>query len=390
VTGEVMIEAVDIPPQASAGATVAVRVVLVSTDRASGTLELLYEGRAVDLNGGALGTGLRVALEPGRNVHVIPVPLGDRTIHRFEPIFTPTDESMDTLRENNRAETFTVTPGDGAVLLVNGSSQGGGASGALERVLRRASGNVRVVSPGEIEPDLLALQPFGLIILNDVPAEELPRRLHGLLADYVTELGGGLVMIGGESSFGAGGWHGTDLEPVLPVRLDLPEKIIRPSAAVLIVLDASGSMGRMVSGGFRTQQEIANEGAALAIETLDKTDLVGVIAFETDHRDVVPLGRNKHAKESADLVRSILPGGGTNLYPVLRAAMSKLNAVEADVKHVIVLSDGQSEGDPEQGVETARAMAELGMSVSTIAVGDGRSEERRVGKECRSRWSPYH
>src|SRR3989454_11793317 len=22
--------------------------------------------------------------------------------------------------------------------------------------------------------------------------------------------------------------------------------------------------------------------------------------------------------------------------------------------------------------------------------GDGRSEERRVGKECRSRWSPYH
>ena len=23
-------------------------------------------------------------------------------------------------------------------------------------------------------------------------------------------------------------------------------------------------------------------------------------------------------------------------------------------------------------------------------VGDTRSEERRVGKECRSRWSPYH
>ena len=25
-----------------------------------------------------------------------------------------------------------------------------------------------------------------------------------------------------------------------------------------------------------------------------------------------------------------------------------------------------------------------------IAVEAGRSEERRVGKECRSRWSPYH
>src|SRR5256885_16399177 len=28
--------------------------------------------------------------------------------------------------------------------------------------------------------------------------------------------------------------------------------------------------------------------------------------------------------------------------------------------------------------------------VTTICVGQCRSEERRVGKECRSRWSPYH
>ena len=26
----------------------------------------------------------------------------------------------------------------------------------------------------------------------------------------------------------------------------------------------------------------------------------------------------------------------------------------------------------------------------TVICGDVRSEERRVGKECRSRWSPYH
>src|SRR2546422_3398441 len=28
--------------------------------------------------------------------------------------------------------------------------------------------------------------------------------------------------------------------------------------------------------------------------------------------------------------------------------------------------------------------------VSVVSVGGIRSEERRVGKECRSRWSPYH
>ena len=30
------------------------------------------------------------------------------------------------------------------------------------------------------------------------------------------------------------------------------------------------------------------------------------------------------------------------------------------------------------------------IEISAYASPDGRSEERRVGKECRSRWSPYH
>ena len=47
--------------------------------------------------------------------------------------------------------------------------------------------------------------------------------------------------------------------------------------------------------------------------------------------------------------------------------------------------------------ERARVMKELGYYDesfnSSLQASDGdlsRSEERRVGKECRSRWSPYH
>ena len=36
----------------------------------------------------------------------------------------------------------------------------------------------------------------------------------------------------------------------------------------------------------------------------------------------------------------------------------------------------------------ARAAAQAGGAAVTLAT--TRSEERRVGKECRSRWSPYH
>ena len=30
------------------------------------------------------------------------------------------------------------------------------------------------------------------------------------------------------------------------------------------------------------------------------------------------------------------------------------------------------------------------VQLAALLVADDRSEERRVGKECRSRWSPYH
>src|SRR2546429_6505405 len=34
--------------------------------------------------------------------------------------------------------------------------------------------------------------------------------------------------------------------------------------------------------------------------------------------------------------------------------------------------------------------AQGGNSDAQVEIGAARSEERRVGKECRSRWSPYH
>src|SRR3989454_5436923 len=45
--------------------------------------------------------------------------------------------------------------------------------------------------------------------------------------------------------------------------------------------------------------------------------------------------------------------------------------------------------DPKLRAEHRLRLASAGIDVET-AEKSGRSEERRVGKECRSRWSPYH
>ena len=55
--------------------------------------------------------------------------------------------------------------------------------------------------------------------------------------------------------------------------------------------------------------------------------------------------------------------------------------VESDVKELEIPSFS------EVGEETSRYAALTGVSYALLV---SRSEERRVGKECRSRWSPYH
>jgi len=370
---EVLVEFVDAPPQAASESTVTVRVGLRATRATTGTLQLLREGEPVDLNGAEEGLGRRIAVEEGRSVELIELRLDERTIHRFEAVFEPDDPALDTLAANNRGEAFTVTPGRGVALLVDGVSNGdpSGAGATLGRALEASGIEVELVPPGGLPPDLLALHAYDLVILQNVPADEVPRPTQSALVEYVRELGGGLVMVGGPDSFGAGAWKGTPVADVLPVKLDLPEELVVPSAAIMIVLDSSGSMGQRVLGGSRTQQEIANESAALAIETLDAQDLVGVISFDNAHRTILPLTKASDAQAAVDRVRAISPGGGTNMFPALESAGRMLRGVEANTKHIIVLSDGRSSGSPREGEIIASRLSQDGISVSTIAVGDG-------------------
>ena len=54
------------------------------------------------------------------------------------------------------------------------------------------------------------------------------------------------------------------------------------------------------------------------------------------------------------------------------------------------LQDGFDNAGLQIGLTEAEATGALLCLDVTEAVLDERSEERRVGKECRSRWSPYH
>ena len=68
------------------------------------------------------------------------------------------------------------------------------------------------------------LQNYEAIMLSNVPATSLTMRPMAVMRTYVQDLGGGLVMLGGDQSFGLGGYYKTTLEEILPVRSDFEKE----------------------------------------------------------------------------------------------------------------------------------------------------------------------
>ena len=68
----------------------------------------------------------------------------------------------------------------------------------------------------EIDDAYFAPHRYNVYVLSDLRADFLPPKQQKLLADAV-KAGAGFMMLGGRSSFGAGGWAGTPIEEILPV-----------------------------------------------------------------------------------------------------------------------------------------------------------------------------
>jgi uncharacterized membrane protein len=381
LTNETFIESLDAPPTASAQATVTLRVVMVSTTASRGLLRILEDGEPIDASPGLEGSALPIALAPGRTVIAVPAPLSASRTHRFTAIYEPEnlDPGADQPRlagdtdiANNRAEAFTVTPGRGSILVLDGDGQGnpGGPASALADVWRQAGLDVLLLAPEAMPADLLSLQAHDLVVLQNVAAEALGPEGQALLAAYVRDLGGGLLTLGGRESYGAGGWKGSALEELIPVSLELPERLLAPEVAVVFVLDRSGSMAWSVRGTSRSQMDIATEAAAAAVRSLQPADLVGVITFNLDHQVVVPLAPNADPDATAGRILAIYPDGGTATASALREAYRQLAAVEAKTKHVIILSDGQAM-DADVLPQIAQQMRDQEITISTIVIGDG-------------------
>ncbi len=271
--------------------------------------------------------------------------------------------NTDTLAGNNEATAMVFTKPPTRVLLVEGES---GSGRHLAKALGDRLIDVEASLPQHMPKTLAELESYDLVVLSNIPAESLSGQTMESLQRYVRDFGGGLIVVGGDRAFYPGNYSDTLIEKLLPLRSNNKQDKSKPALAVVLVLDRSGSMkGKSI--------ELAKQATRRAVEQLGPRDRVGVIAFEDNSHWVSAIGPCSDKQQVFDRIATITAAGGTNMYPAIEKAFLALDDAFADLKHIIVLTDGLSH--PGDFQRLAERISAAGITVSTVAIGDEAAPE---------------
>ncbi len=349
---EVVVESMVLPQEVKFGEPFQAKVVAWSQAETQGRLSLYR-------NGEFLGSQV-VRLAPGKNVYTYRQSLEQSGIHVYQAAI---DVDGDTIEENNRAIGTLVVRGRPQVLLAEKDRS---QAQALAAALRSQHVDVTVVEADKIPKDMAGLHKYDGLILSNVSSLKMTKKQMENIRDYVREQGGGLIMLGGEESFGLGGYYRTPIEEALPVTMEVKQKIEIPSLAVVLSIDRSGSMA-MTTDEKVTKLDIAKEAAHLVVDLLDERNEVGVMSWDTEFIWDSPVKPAKDKQAIHHAIATIKAGGGTDGYPALKESYQVLFDRPALLKHVIFLSDGQMTRGDFAGL--LRRMAKDKITVSTVAIG---------------------
>ena len=352
---EVQMAAVEAPTQVRQGEPFFVEVVVSSNRDTEGHVDL-YRG---DIQIGDVDAPA-VKIKKGENRFRFQQTLLGQRQETFAARLRDCD---DTLLDNNEAQAIVYASGKPRVLLIDSEPD---ETYSLRWALDEQSIDVDVRPPEGIPSDLSEMQGYECLILSNVPATSMSMRQMDLIRIYVQDLGGGLIMLGGDQAFGLGGYYRTQIEEILPVRSNFEKEREKPSLAMMLVIDKSGSMGGQ-------KIELAKDAAQAAVELLGPKDAIGVIAFDGDSYTVSELRSTSDRGAISDAISTIEASGGTNMYPAMADAYEALLGATAKLKHVILMTDGVSSPGDFQGV--AGDMSASRITLSTVALGQGSSED---------------
>lgn len=366
---EVCISEVIAPVQASRFADTPIEVVIVSNHDDNGVVELLQDGQPLAKRD--------VTLSKGENRIRFELPLdGARDV----VIQAQVDASGDSIADNNERHTMVFAAQQTRILLVDSEPE---LADSLKETLANQGCHVTVVTPEQVDEAGSPFHVFHLTILSDVKPNEFPADVAAAIDRYVKELGGGLIMLGGENTFGEESYRDTALERMMPVEAFAEVEAQKMVLAMALVIDTSGSMEE------EQRMVLAKQAAKQSIGLLESHDKVGVMAFSDYANWIAEIAPCTDKPDLMHRIDTLTPAGQTNMHGAVQRAFLALEQTDADRRHMILVTDGIPA--PGDYCKIAQEMADAGITLSTVSISPGAEQDllkkmaRIAGDERRHR-----
>lgn len=348
--GEVWIQGLHVPAHLDPKEPFEVTVVVQSEAGGPATLQLSRNGTPVAVK--------NLQLDKGKNVFILKEKIPMPGPYTYEAVVVARD-GRDVISQNNRAFAFTASRGGSKVLIVADPPPEGEPPehDHLARALAEEGLSPVVMTSDELLARIPEVPEYDLLILVNVPASNLRTNVMHAIEGAVRDAGTGLIAIGGQNSYGPGGYRGTPLEETLPVSMEQPQHRVIPNGALVLILHTC----EFADGNYWAKQI-----ALAALNVLTPKDYMGVLYYSMRGEEWLfkpTLAANK--AHLAKLIRDASPDDMPSFDGTLQMAHEELVKLEAGTKHIVVISDADPAGP---SPELLQAIVKDRISISTVAI----------------------
>lgn len=342
-TEEVRVDSLRSPAHVSINEPFTLRLTVTAQSAGNANIQL-YE------NDNAVGEPMDVRLSKGLNVFKLKREIDAPGYNQYE---VQLDAERDGNPSNNVGRASLLVRGEAGVMVCHGYE----SEDNLSPLLKKAGLAVSSPTPAELPLHAADYASCDCLVLDNVAAYEMSELQMNALDLAVRELGMGLLIVGGNHSFGPGGYRGSKLERLLPVDLDIKNRKHLPKGALVIVLH---------SIEFDTGNTWAEKICKSALNGLDDRDDAGIVYYADSGEkwlfDLGPLG-NREAQYK--LIEDVYVGDMPSFDNCFKLAWASLQKSDAAIKHIVVISDG----DPQlPNTALMKQLVNAQVTVSTICI----------------------
>src|SRR6266481_8977610 len=271
---DVSVQKVQVPSRLKKGTAFDVKI-FVQADAAQDATVRLYRNEQY------LGEQ-KVQLSAGKNLFSFPQTLPEPGFYSYD---VRVDAPGDPLPQNNRATGFATVRGEPRVLVVSSDLD---QDRQLASALQTARIEIRHIGVKDFPGTLAEMQSYDAIFISNLSAGDLGSERQKLLESAVRDFGVGLVCVGGDQTYAAGGYRGTPLESTLPVNMELDSKKVLPSGAVVLVMHGME---------FANGNQVARDCAQGVLAALGPSDEMGVVLWDGSEHWLFPMTKVGDKKE---------------------------------------------------------------------------------------------